>query len=353
MRLEFFMFESAPSALQQMFDSAQRPETGWAWFETLARTTLGPGENAVIAALVDGNGTIVGAIPLVKTSPHSMRGLTSPYTTRFQPPLGGVTQAEILGELLAGKIGGVLRLNSLFAADPAVAALARGLSKGRLFVEQYSHFANWHEEIADFSAFWDGRGSRLRSTIKRKSSALARKSRICFRFVDLTHEHRSGAAIYDAIYEKSWKAPEPHAGFIPALLEKMGKSGVARLGVATIDGEPAAAQIWLVQAPSGTIFKLAHDPKFDQFSPGSLLTHWLLRELCEKGAVRDVDFGRGNDPYKKDWLHCCRFQQGLVAANPRTVRGLWCALSEVVPTKLSAVIRKGLSKPKDRHGELT
>ena len=118
---------------------------------------------------------------------------------------------------------------------------------------------------------------------------------------------------------------------------------MARLGILSIDEEPAAAQIWLVRAPRATIFKLAHDPKFEHYSPGSLLTHWFLKELCEEEDVCVVDFGRGDDPYKRDWLHHRRVRQGVIAANPKTLMGLRAVLLEVLPTRLSSRIH-GLRK---------
>ena len=63
----------------------------------------------------------------------------------------------------------------------------------------------------------------------------------------------------------------------------------SRLGVATIEGVPAAAQIWLLSHDRATIFKLAHDPVFDRQSPGTLLTHWMLRLLHEQdGSLGDL-----------------------------------------------------------------
>ena len=109
----------------------------------------------------------------------------------------------------------------------------------------------------------------------------------------------------------------------------------ARLAIAHIDGEPAAAQIWLVRPPRATIFKLAHDPKFDAHSPGSLLTRWLLQHCLEQDGVREFDFGRGDDAYKRLWLGQCRLRYGLVAANPRTLHGLYRFVVDILPTRIA------------------
>src|SRR5262249_24127378 len=119
----------------------------------------------------------------------------------------------------------------------------------------------------------------------------------------------------------------------------LGPRGIARLAVARIDGTPAAAQIWLVQEGRATVFKLAHDPAFDRQSPGTLLTHWALNQLHEGGGP-DVDFGRGADSYKGLWLSSTCDRIGLLAANPKSLKGLATVLFDILPSKLAAGFRK-------------
>ena len=352
-RLEIHDLESAPQALRQLFDAQARPETSWAWFKTLAQTTLAKGESAQIAIVIDSDGTIMSGIPLARIGGGVTRGLTAPYSTLFHPPLGDREQAFQLGQLLARHIDGVLRLDCIDAADASMASFLRGLARGGSTLAVYDHFANWYEEIADFDVYWAARGSRLRSTIKRKTAAATRDGALRFEQCDIGREWKVGTYVYDAIYAKSWKEPEPHAGYIGALLKNLGANGMARLALASIAGELAAAQIWLVCPPRATIFKLAHDPKFDKYSTGSLLTHWLLGELCAKDGVSEVDFGRGDDPYKKDWLQCRRLRQGAIVANPRTVRGLVSIILEIAPTNLSSLIRKTFVRQSTDRDELS
>jgi CelD/BcsL family acetyltransferase involved in cellulose biosynthesis len=158
--------------------------------------------------------------------------------------------------------------------------------------------------------------------------------------IDLTADWRRGLEIYEAIYASSWKPAEPHPNFIAALLEKMGGRGTARLGAAMIDGKPAAAQIWLVQQGRATIFKLAHDPAFDRHSPGTLLTHWMLGLLHAQDSVRDVDFGRGDDTYKRLWLGLCQKREGVLAANPRTLKGLLAVATDILPSRIIKTMRR-------------
>jgi hypothetical protein len=296
-------------------------------------------------ALIDDSGAAVSAIPLVAEEGRMNRGLTSPFTTLFCAPLGNNANAGTLGRLLAGKVGASLRLDALDPADGAARAFQDGLAGGGLVVDRFRHFANWFESIDDLAVYWNGRDSRLKSTVKRKGAPLQRDGRLVFEMIDLAADWRRGAKIYEAIYARSWKPAEPHPHFIAALLEKLGRRGTARLGIATIDGVPAAAQIWLVQQDRATIFKLAHDPAFDRQSPGTLLTHWMLSLLHEKDGVRQVDFGRGDDAYKRLWLANCQDREGVLAANPRGLKGLLAVAVDILPSRVMKRLRPKAGGP--------
>lgn len=341
-RLETYGIAAAPPDVRSLFDRQKQPEGCWTWFEILAATTLSNREEALVAVLFDDTGAPRSAVPLVASDGRVIRGLTSPFTTLFPLPLGSEDDARTLGRLLAVKVGPTLRLDALDGADPASRALAQGLEEGGLAAAWFRHFANWFERIDDFSRYWDSRGSQLKSTVKRKSASLSRDSRLAFEFRDLTTGWREAAAIYNGIYGRSWKPAEPHPHFMDALLEKLGACGIARLAVAWVDDAPAAAQVWLVQGDRATIFKLAHDPAFDRQSVGTLLTHWILQQLHDKDGVREVDFGRGDDSYKRQWLAAKRDRQGLLAANPRTLKGLVTIFRDILPSRFKSFLR---SKP--------
>lgn len=340
MKLESYGLAAAPPDIRALFDRQASPEGCWDWFEILAATTLSRKESACIVALLDDDGRPVSAVPLVAANGRPIRGLTSPFTTLFCAPLGSNENARVLGKLVADKVGGTIRLDALDTADSAARSFQDGLAKGGLVVARFRHFANWFEPIHSFDDYWNGRESQLKSTVKRKAAALQRDGRLVFEMIDLAADWRRGTEIYEAIYARSWKPAEPHPHFIGALLEKMGRHGTARLGVAMIDGVPAAAQIWLVRQDRATIFKLAHDPAFDRQSPGTLLTHWMLRRLYEQGEARQVDFGRGDDGYKRLWLRFCQDREGVLAANPRTLKGLLAVAADILPSRAAKRLRK-------------
>jgi CelD/BcsL family acetyltransferase involved in cellulose biosynthesis len=51
-----------------------------------------------------------------------------------------------------------------------------------------------------------------------------------------------------------------------------------------------------------------------------VLTALMIRCLLEEGAT-ELDFGRGDDPYKKLWADSRRQRTGIVLAKPSTLKG--------------------------------
>jgi len=339
-RLETYAIATTPSEVRALFDRQRKPEGCWDWFAILAATTLSAREEACIVVLTDDQDGALAAVPMVLIDGQVTRSLTSAFTTVFCPPLGGEDNARHFGKLLAARVAS-LRLDALDGTECEARALEEGLVEGGLAVLRFRHFANWFEAIQDFAAYWNSRGSKLKATVKRKAAPLLREARLGFEQVDIAASWREGAALYKAIYAKSWKPDEPHPRFIDALLEKLGPAGTARLALARIDGEPAATQIWLVQGGRATIFKLAHDPAFARHSPGTLLTHWMLGRLHEQEGVCDVDFGRGDDPYKRLWLASARDRIGILAANPKSLKGMATIMIDILPARFAAMVRAG------------
>lgn len=221
----------------------------------------------------------------------------------------------------------IWRLHPLAAQAGWVSDLSRALEMAGYWVARYPCFGNWYQPVEPgcFEGYWAARPSALRNTVARARKRLDRQGD--WR-LDIITGDASGleAAIdaYVAVYNRSWKTPEPNPTFMPALIRLAAQQGWLRLGLVHVAGEPVAAQLWLVAGGKANIFKLAYVQGVEKLSVGSVLSEALMRHVIDVDRVREVDFLSGDDPYKADWMAQRRERIGLVAFDQRHWRG-WLA----------------------------
>ena len=107
---------------------------------------------------------------------------------------------------------------------------------------------------------------------------------------------------FQLIYDESWKGEESYPEFICDVLQHLAAIGKAKLGILSVDGEPAAAQIWFKIGLAWGVFKLAYRPQFRRYSVGTLLTASMIECLFTESMPSEIDFLSGDDAYKRDWV---------------------------------------------------
>lgn len=263
---------------------------------------------------------------------HGVESLSNYYTGLFGPA-GGVQKPQAADWLLAVRsvrvscAPAVWRLHPLDGQATWVADLTDALKAGGYWTDRYFCFGNWYQPVepGGFDAYWAARPSALSNTVARARRRLDRQGE--WR-LDIINGEQPGleAAIeaYVAVYNRSWKTPEPNPAFMPGLIRLAAQQGWLRLGLLQVGGEPVAAQLWLVAGGKANIFKLAYVQGFEKLSVGSVLSAELMRHVIDVDRVREVDFLSGDDPYKSDWMSHRRERIGLVAFDKRHWRG-WLA----------------------------
>ena len=145
-----------------------------------------------------------------------------------------------------------------------------------------------------YAEYLAARPGPARTTLKRKASKVAVTIETDF--------NPASWAAYEAIYAESWKPGEGSPAFLRAFAEAEGAAGRLRLGLACADGVPVAAQLWTVEHGTAFIHKLAHTEAAKPLSPGTTLSAALFERVIDCDRVELVDFGTGDDGYKRDWM---------------------------------------------------
>lgn len=253
--------------------------------------------------------------------------LASWYTLAYRPVFTGkpdeATQRALLtasARRLAKPLASIT-LSPMPEDDAALVAAAFRRAGWIAFVREAT--VSWTVDVAgkSFADYWGERPGELRSTVKRKRGKGGVETRTFDRF------DADAWAAYEDIYADSWKPEEGAPAFLRDMAEVEGAAGTLRLGLATIDDRPVAAQLWTVENGTAIIHKLAHRSDAGEFSPGSILTADMFARVIDVDRVATVDFGTGDDGYKADWMDRRAPLMRVSLFNPRRPAGLLDALA--------------------------
>jgi len=304
---------------------------GRTWYGTLIAHGLPATAMPLFAVCGPGDAVLV---PLMRTGAGRLRSLVAPYSLDWRPlPAPGAADADLhaagrdLGRL-AFRGRAPARMDTLDPDAPGLRPFLAGLADAGLVLLRYDHFGNWHETLPaamTWAEYLSARPPQMRTTIRRK---MAR----CQREMDLEIIDAPGAgleagiAAYEEVRARSWKPDEPFPDFDAALLRAAAAAGVLRFGIlrSRADGRPAAAQYWVLDrgGSRASLLKLAHAEDQRASSPGTALTAILMRRLLDQDGVRELDFGCGDDDYKRLWVGQRRQRIGVAIADPRHPLGL-------------------------------
>ena len=337
----FSSFEVLPASYQHLFENAGSIwyDYSLAWFQNFERTALDEGDKICIYG-VERDNQANEAVAALATKyserrvsflfPRRLSSLSSFYTISFGP--AGNVSADDFTKALQDL---TLAISSespqwdfvhLRPLDPSSAfcpTLVSAFQNAGMVVQTYSCFGNWYltAQGLSFDEYLKTLPPAMQNTIRRKSKKLEKSGRA--RIDVITGDDGLERAInaYERVYLSSWKRPEPYPNFVPGLIRTLADRGWLRMGVVYLDDQPIAAQVWIVNGGRATIYKLAHDKQFDEFSAGTVLTSRLIQHVLDFDKVFEMDFGSGDDPYKKNWLSMCRKRVGIIAMNPRSLQG--------------------------------
>lgn len=331
------------------------------WFEALCATSLDPGDVPCLYAAGDPPALILPMRRLgrrTKLAPRTLTSLANFYSCDFAPLARDgeprlADTAAIAAALRAERPAiDQVGVTSMPYPGAAFDAVVGGFVCAGWWVQRYFHFGNWFEPTDGVSAdaYLAARPPALRNTVRRKTAQLVKRPDVRIALVtgDPTTDAvalKTAIADYETVYRASWKGGEPYPRFSAAFIRACADARCLRLGLVHVGDAPAAAQIWIAWNGRATLCKLAHDARFGSLSLGSVLTAWMMRRVLDVDRVREVDFGRGDDPYKQLWMSRRREHWGLLAFNPSTPWGWLGAARHVGGRHVKRTLRRLVTRP--------
>lgn len=325
------------------------------WFETFLETCLDRDDRIASSLIRAGERSLV--LPLrvspakMKTLPYlRLRSLTNFYSCRFDlaanAPIDEAMIENWARNLRAGRPRPAeILIECLDPKSASFAALRGGMERAGywaaplfMFLTRYADLRPWRAS-GGFSAYWQARPSALRNTVERKAKQAAKNG-----YEILVSRRGEDSSVFVAEYEKvhaaSWKPPEPYPNFMPVLIRRGIAEGSITVALLRKNTETVAAQVWLQGDRKATIFKLSYREDAKALSAGSILSREMMRRVFDDTDIDIVDFGWGDDEYKKDWLSDAVERWGIAAYDPATLAGFALGLRNVQAKRLLRRIRE-------------
>ncbi|WP_455217960.1 GNAT family N-acetyltransferase [Kaarinaea lacus] len=303
-------WEQLPESANALFEQTENHSIFLSrpWFESLTTSGLEDDHEMMLACVVDEN-SVKAILPLMKSTGNEKawyslkHGFTPLYSlllaeenqdTVFSCLAQAFNQLPVKGLLLEPVANDDCRLNNLQAVLET-----NGFNCDHSFRDY-----NWiyHLEGKSFEEYMAERPAHLRNTITRKKRKLEREHDYDIHLYT-GNEVPARMSDFYKVYNASWKQNElGNADFLDHFIGRFSNAGWSRLGILYATGQPVAAQLWFVHCGKASIFRLAYDRKWKQYSPGSILTSYLMEHVINFDKVEIIDFLTGNDAYKQDWM---------------------------------------------------
>jgi CelD/BcsL family acetyltransferase involved in cellulose biosynthesis len=317
------------------------------WFDLIQKNVY-PTDPGVRYYVASENGFPLIVLPLRLTTKWKIKtveSLGNYYTSLYTPLLSKDSNTLALKPMLAAASldhGGahVMRFSPMDPDSPAYKGLINELRAIGWVPFRFFCFGNWLLKVEDN---WEGylkkRSANLRSTISRMNKKFAAEGGTMELVTTSEGVEQAIEAFYE-VYSASWKTQEPYPDFVPSFIRLLASTGKLRLGIARLKEKPIAAQLWIVAQDKASIYKVAYHEEYSRFSPGTILTSYLMRHVIENDQVNEVDFLIGDDKYKQIWMSDRRERWGIIAYNPGTIVGFALLMKESIGRLLKMLITR-------------
>lgn len=350
--------QAIPASANYLFKQYEKVSLflGKPWFELFESFFLSPKQSQFIVIFNESRLPIVLLLLQRDKEVNKLSSTSNFYSVYFSPLISQKLSEKEIIEAYSLIINDYLYANKIYSLEvkPVLLTslenklLIQTLRKSHFIIDAYNYFGNWTLPLngLTFQEYFNNRPSKLKNTIKRKAKKLAHTTNHHIQIYTTVDEIQQHFKEYQKIYKLSWKKEEPSSQFIYQFMLNYACSdtiqtlaGNTRLGIAYIDGKAVASQFWLVHNKSALIYKLAYDPKYKNFSIGSILTSRMMEYVIDIDKVKNLDYLSGDDPYKQDWMDKRQQFSSFVAYNTHTVFGFYYGLIYLIKFKIKMAIK--------------
>jgi hypothetical protein len=323
-------YHDTVNVLQEPAFAGEGPFARVQWFTLLEQA----GGKPFVALARDGQHAL--ALVLAQ-GPNGLVSLTNWYAFTWSDLVtSGADRAALLETVARDLRGRAWRvtLSKLPDEDGAATRIEHAFRRAGWFVVREICDSNHVLPIAgrSYAEYLASRPGPLRTTLKRKAKKVEVEV--------LTSFQDDAWAAYEQVYAASWKPEEGDPALLRRFAEAEGAAGRLRLGLARHEGAVVAAQFWTVEDGTAWIHKLAHLESAKPLSAGTTLSAALFEQVIDRDRVDWVDFGTGDDPYKRDWMEQVRLRWRLTCLRPGDPCN-WPALAKAIMRKLVSRVAAG------------
>jgi hypothetical protein len=242
----------------------------------------------------------------------------------------------------------VLRLWPVAAESELAALVGQALRKSGYWVQPYANSFNRFENTSglSFDEYFNKRTSKQRYNVKNRVKKLEETGTLDISFYTgdgPQEELQRGIDGYVLGTVESWKSPASMASrSMLKLIRLAAEEGCLRLAVMKLEERPVAAQFWIVAGGVAHSMRVGYNEDYKKMALGTVLTKHTLEYLLDRDKVDEIDFGYGNETYKKVWMKDSRDYSGFIAFNPATPRGVFFAAKHIVGQPVKRFIARVL-----------
>ncbi|MCB1667788.1 MAG: GNAT family N-acetyltransferase [Pseudomonadales bacterium] len=247
----------------------------------------------------------------------------------------------------------VIRLWPAERGSELASLVHQSLRNAGYYVQVYDNSYNQYEVTTDldYEGYFQSRSSNHRYNVRRRERNLEKEGRVKFELCTDDKDAEKFQKLLDGYILSSvvsWKEPGSMVSKgILDLIKLTAERGCMRLGVLYLDDRPVAAQYWVVSGGVASCLRLGYDEKYKKEAPGVVLTGFMIQHLLDQDGVGLLDYGYGNDEYKKKWTKDSRFYVGFMAFNSSTWRGRYFAAKHILGRK----VKRKLARFSGKNGE--